>query len=598
MSVWGSSVRPGAYRDSIVLMQLQAALAELPGVEDAGAVMGTPENLALLADASLLSEPRPEVRPSDLLIAIRAESAAAAGVALARAEEFFKRDGARRGPRLRPRSVAAAAGLLPEARFALVSVPGRYAAGVAREALDRGLHVFLYSDNVPLQDEVELKRSAAERGLIVMGPDCGTGLIGGTGFGFANRVRRGNIGIVAASGTGLQVVACTIHDLGGGISQAIGTGGRDTSSDVQAATALQAMDLLHRDPATEVVVLISKPPAERVADRLLAAADATGKPAVIAFQGLRRGTDSAGIVYAPDLQHAAGLAVELSTTGVASGRLASTLESGPRKAGRRWIGGRKARPLAPFFRGLFSGGTLALEVLHKVRGRLTPLHSNLAVEGVQRLEDAQRSQAHTVIDLGADEFTVGRPHPMIDFELRARRLLQEAAEPNVGMIFLDVILGYGAHADPAAELAGVLARAARPDLGLVALVVGTDEDPQGLDDQAARLEEAGAVVFRHVESAVGYALERLGVEMDSSSAEPEPDGLKPISPTPDQPPPTAPGPAVDLAAFEAPIAAINIGLEVFGESLATQGADVVQVDWRPPAGGDARLMEILKKLGR
>ncbi len=440
-----------------------------------------------------------------------------------------------------------------------------------------------------------------------MGPDCGTSLIGGFGLGFANRVRRGDIGIVAASGTGLQVVACAVHELGAGISQAIGTGGRDASSEIGAATALQALDLLRRDPATRVIVLISKPPAAKVANRLLAAAAQTGKPTVVAFQGATPPEGSADLAFASDLEEAAVLAVALSEGAAGPGELASRLQDTHGKRGRRWKVGRKAAPLAPSFRGLFSGGTLALEVLQKLQGRLAPLYSNLSSEGVRLLEDPEQSLAHTVVDLGSDEFTVGRPHPMIDFDLRARRLLQEAADPEVGLIFLDVVLGYGAHADPAGELAPTVAQAARPDLDVVAVVVGTEEDPQGLQDQISRLEQAGVTVFRHVESAVGYALDRLGIDVDAAERAP---ATKPATAavtsgdaTPSEaetgePKGDEPETAVSLAAFEPPIAAVNVGLEVFAESLLTQGADVTQVDWRPPAGGDARLMEILEKLGR
>ncbi len=579
--------------------------------------MGTPENLALLDDASLLSTPPPDVRPTDLLIVVRAESAMAAGSALAKAEGFFRRDRTRDGPQLRPRSIEAATHVLPEARFAIVSVAGRYAAGVARDALGLGLHVFLYSDNVTARDEVDLKRSAAEKGLLVMGPDCGTSLVGGIGLGFANRVRRGDIGIVAASGTGLQVVACAIHELGAGISQAIGTGGRDTSAEVGAATALQALDLLRRDPATRVIVLISKPPAEAVAKRLLAAAARTGKPTVVAFQGYRQDDrsrasrdpapapgEAADLAFAADLGEAGAIAAALSRHGSPAGeQFMADLQDTAMKPGRRWRVGRKQRPLAPRLRGLFSGGTLALEVLQKLQGRLDPLYSNLAAEGAEPLEDAERSQAHTVIDLGSDEFTVGRPHPMIDFDLRTRRLLQEAAQPEVGLILLDVILGYGAHADPAAELAPVITEAARPDLDFVAVVVGTDEDPQGLGEQIARLEDAGVVVFRRVEDAVGYAVERLEAHVDAPAGDAQSDSTEgsereAIETEARELEASEPPAAVSLSAFEPPIAAINIGVEVFGESLITQGADVAQVDWRPPAGGDARLMEILEKLGR
>ncbi|HYX24736.1 MAG TPA: protein FdrA, partial [Thermoanaerobaculia bacterium] len=280
------AVRPGAYYDSVVLMQLQRALSTLPGVVDAGVVMATPANREILAASGLTSSGEIEAGPHDLLIAVKAESEEVAAEALARVDSLLQ---VRRGSgeqEFRPRSLASALKLLPEARWVLVSVPGPYAAGVADEALDHGRNVFLYSDNVPIEQEVALKRKALAKGLLVMGPDCGTAIIGGTGLGFANRVRQGNVGLIGASGTGLQAVTSHLHHLGAGVSQAIGTGGRDLSAAVGGITARQALDLLGRDPETRVIVLISKPPAPEVAARLLSAAQATGKPVVVNFLGL------------------------------------------------------------------------------------------------------------------------------------------------------------------------------------------------------------------------------------------------------------------------------------------------------------------------
>jgi FdrA protein len=610
MSVLVSATRPGAYRDSIVLMQLQVALAELPGVEDAGAVMATPENLGLLEASGLLPDPVPAAGPADLCVVVRAETREAGEGALDRIGDLLRRGSSGVEGSFRPHTLEAAAKLAPDARFALISVPGRYAAGVARQALDRDLHVFLYSDNVGMDEEIRLKRRARDAGLLVMGPDCGTALIGGVGLGFANRVRRGHIGIVAASGTGLQAVASAIHELGQGVSQGIGTGGRDLSQQVGAITALQAVDILRRDPETRVIVLVSKPPSHEVADRLLAAAGSTGKPVVVAFQGVDEalGIDAVSgaagadhevrLHFAADLSEAARIAVNLD-----GGR---AVDAGSASSN---AGGTDGRPgggaLARYFRGLFSGGTLALETLLKLRGRLDPLYSNLGSAGSIKLDDSDRSQGHAVLDLGADEFTVGRPHPMIDNDLRLRRLRQEIADPSVGLIMLDVVLGYGAHPDPASELAPVIAEARRPDVALLAIVVGTEEDPQEIQAQIELLESAGAYVHRDVTMAVSHALDLLRAGHD-------PDSAAPVSGSSSGGGRSAAGPAavpaniasestgvpVVLDDLAPPIAAINVGLERFAESLAAQEVEVTQVDWRPPAGGDERLLEILEKLRR
>jgi FdrA protein len=551
------AVRPGSYYDSVVLMQLQRALAGLPGVIDAGVMMATPANRELLAASGLLAKEDIAAGPHDLLIAVKAESGEAAGEALARVDALLQVRRSDGEQDFRPRGLASAFKLLPEARWVLISVPGRHAAGLADEALDHGRNVFLYSDNVPVEREAALKRKARERGLLVLGPDCGTAIVGGVGFGFANRVRRGatgrSIGLVGASGTGLQAIASRIHALGSGISQAIGTGGRDLTTEVGGITAAQGLDLLRRDPETRAIVLVSKPPAPAVAARLLGLARSAGKPVVVYFLGAPLPARRLGnLHFAASLSEAAEIAVEKVEKGQQG-------LQGPQE---------QETPTVPPFpdvsavssghlRGLFSGGTLAYETLLGLSAVLPP-------------------SRYKIIDLGADEFTVGRLHPMIDQDLRLRRLRQEAADPQVGLILLDVVLGEGAHADPAGELAPAIAeaRGRRQDLDVAAVVIGTDEDPQDLGQQIETLERAGARVFRTVGELVGFAARRL-----TASAEME-------------------GAPVPLAVVRGPVAAVNVGLESFYDSLVAQGATAIQVEWKPPAGGDEKLAGILERMAR
>ena len=569
MTVIRSEIRAGAYFDSAVLMQLQRALAHLPGVDDAGVVMATPANCELLEQSGLLSASGQLAGPNDLLIVVRALDDDRATGALAQVDELLARRRSVVSPEFQPKSLETAVKQLPEAGWVLVSVPGRFAAGVARQALDLGRHVFLYSDNVSLADEVALKQAARAKGLLLMGPDCGTAIIGGVGLGFANRVRRGRIGLVGASGTGLQAVTSHIHALGAGVSHAIGTGGRDLKHEVGAVTARQALDLLARDPGTDVIVLVSKPPAPEIATRLLGAARATGKPVVVEFIGYPPpGRELAGLHFASSLNEAAELAVRVSDESV---------------NGKSVVGSSRVAyelPITSYYlRGLFSGGTLAYEAMLGLQAVLTPLFSNVPLTEAQRLLDPLHSQSHTVLDLGEDVFTVGRLHPMLDNDLRIRRLRQEAADPEVGLILLDVVLGEGAHPDPAAELAPAIDAARRgraldmAPLEVVAIVIGTDEDSQNLGAQVERLAAAGAVVFRSTGEAVDYAARRLARD---------------------------PGPAGPPVALERlnqqPLAAINVGLESFYNSLVGQGAAAVHVDWRPPAGGNERLMAILAKM--
>jgi FdrA protein len=571
MTVTKAQVRSGAYYDSVVLMQLQRSLAALPGIVDAGVVMGTAANKDILAQTDLLTPEAQEAKADDLIIVVRAETLTEGEAALGQVDELLARRRGQVQQDYLPKSLESAAQLLPEAQWVLVSVPGRYAAGVAREALRLGRHVFLYSDNVSLEDEVALKQEAVEKGLLVMGPDCGTAIVNGVGLGFANQVRRGPIGLVAASGTGLQQVSARIHQLGSGITHALGTGGRDLSEAVGAATARQGLDLLSRDPETEVLVLVSKPPSTSVAEALLRAARAVDKPVVVDFIGYEtavRRIDN--LTFATTFDEAAELAVRSAK---ASGY--APVQEYPLD---RFAPGQR------YLRGLFSGGTLAYEALLLLQEYLPSVYSNAPLKKELRLANSLVSQEHTIVDLGEDEFTVGRLHPMMDNDLRIRRLQQEAQDPQVAVILLDVVLGYGAHPDPASELAPAIARAragaqeAGRYLEVVAVVVGTDEDPQDLGAQMQKLEEAGARVDTSNEASaryVGRLLRALqaGDSTDAARANPVP-----------------------LAVLQQPLAAINAGLASFTESLKAQGAQVIQVDWRPPAGGNERLMAILERM--
>jgi FdrA protein len=561
-----AQVRPGAYYDSVVLMQLQRALAALPGVQEAGAVMGTAANKDVLAQSNLTTSEVTAAKADDLLIVVRAESNEAAQHAIGQIDALLTRRSSSDGANgYRPKSLEAATQLLPEAQWVLVSTPGRYAAGVAQEALRLGKHVFLYSDNVSLEDEIALKQRAAEQGLLVMGPDCGTAIVNGVGLGFANRVRRGAIGVVGASGTGLQQVTARIHQLGGGITHALGTGGRDLSEKVGAATARQSLDLLARDPDTKVIVLISKPPAAQVVDELLRVAGCLNKPVVIDFIGYRPAETQRGNVYfVKTLDEAAELAVELA------GFETNQPTNQPINV---------FAPSQKYLRGLFSGGTLAYEAQLLLQEYLPMVYANAPLDKRFKLEKSTVSQGHTIVDLGEDEFTVGRLHPMLDHELRIKRLHQEATDPETAVILLDVVLGDGAHPNPASELAPAIAEAiiAAEDAGrhleVIAVVVGTDADPQNLDAQVEQLEAVGVLVEFNNEAAVRRAGELVRALAPAS-------GCKPV----------------DLSVLQQPLAAINVGLESFTASLTAQGASVIQVDWRPPAGGNERLAGILARM--
>lgn len=574
MATTVAEIRSGAYYDSTILMQLQRALADLPGILYAGVVMGTDANKDVLAQSDLRAPEAQTAGADDLVIVIKAKDDTAAQSALKQVDDLLttrKRAGV--DQEYRPKSLESAAQMLPDAQWVLVSVPGRYAANVSRQALRLGKHVFLYSDNVSLDDEIELKQMAAKKGLLIMGPDCGTAIVNGIGMGFANRIRRGPIGLVAASGTGLQQVSARLHQMGSGISHALGTGGRDLTQRVNAVTARQGIDLLSRDHQTKVIVLISKPPSPYVADKLVWAARLTGKPVVVDFIGYSTSIRKVDNVhFATTFDETAKLAVQLAA-------------SAPHAKPTQELHAHRFAPNQRYLRGLFSGGSLAYETLLILKDYLPAVYANAPLDKDFRLADSLISQAHTIVDLGEDEFTVGRLHPMMDNDLRIRRLEVEASDPQVAVILLDVVLGYGAHPDPAGELAPAIARArskaeeSERYLEVVAVITGTDEDPQDLDIQTAQLEGAGALVFTSNDDAARYA-GRLAGSLDPQVPQA---GEKPLE-------------SVELAVLHQPLAAINVGLESFTHSLAAQDAPVIQVDWRPPAGGNQKLMAILERM--
>ncbi len=575
MSTVKSEIRSGAYYDSVVLMQLQRALADLPEVEDAGVVMGTPANLEILEQTGLLVDEIRSAGADDLVLVVKAKTAEAAEEALTRVDELVAARRSREGAEedFQPKSLETAQGMLPASRWVLVSVPGRYAAGVSREALRLGMHVFLYSDNVSLEEELDLKKRGAEKGLLVMGPDCGTAIISGIGLGFANRVRRGSIGLVAASGTGLQQVSVRIHEYGGGLTHALGTGGRDLSSAVGGITARMSLDLLERDPDTKVIVLISKPPDRKVAESILEYARLLTKPVVVNFIGYKtslREIDNLYFTTTFDDTAAAAVALDGDFNDESLNPLPEL---------------DLFRPGQRYLRGLYSGGTLAYEALLILEAYLPEVYSNAPLQKEFQLENSLVSQGHTIIDLGEDEFTVGRLHPMMDNELRIQRLEAEAADPETAVIMLDVVLGYGSHQDPAEELAPAIAAARRSAseanryLEVVVSLTGTELDPQNRDSQREKLEAAGARVFLSSDSAVRFA-GRLLRSLEDEVGEPDRVDFS----------------AVDLDSVKGSFSAINVGLESFTESLKAQDAQVVQVDWKPAAGGNPDLAALLEKM--
>lgn len=463
-------VRSGAYRDSVSLMLLSREVAGRADVRNVLVAMATDLNLNLVRELGF--EPPSGASPQDMLVAIEADDEAAAAAArdaldaaLQRRPEPTSGDSAGAGP---PRTIGAAVRRAPDATLALVSTPGAVAAIDAADALASGIDVMLFSDNVSVEHEVALKRLAVADGLLVMGPDCGTAIVDGVGLGFANVVRPGPVGLVAASGTGAQHVMALLDACDVGVKHCLGVGGRDLSGQVGALSTFEALDRLDADDDIDVIALVSKPAAPAVAQAVGAHAGGLSKPVVLGYLG-------PGL---PDLTETAARVCELV--------------GGSWSKPRRWGGDVPAPAATGYLRGLFCGGTLcdeAMLVAAAVLGR------DLGETG------------HEFIDFGDDTFTLGRPHPMIDPALRLARLAVELADPSCAVVLLDVVLGLGSHPDPAADLAAVIAGGDKP---VVVTLVGTRDDPQGLAGTAQRLADAGAVVHASNAAAAREAASLVG----------------------------------------------------------------------------------------
>ncbi|SAK91066.1 succinyl-CoA synthetase subunit alpha [Caballeronia hypogeia] len=486
------------YQDSVSLMQISAQISKLPGVEQASVVMGTPTNLTQLRDAGLGDII--EAGPNDLVIAVRGESSACEEALRLAAERLNSRADTptnQASEDAAPVSLAMACERAPDANLALISVPGDYAAAEAIKALELGMNVMLFSDNVGLQDEKRIKTLAREKRLIVMGPDCGTAIVNGMPLGFANVVRRGAIGVVGASGTGLQEVTCRIEQLGAGVSQALGTGGHDLHEEIGGISMQFGLDALAEDPATEVIVLISKPPARAVAERILERARRAGKPVVVNFLGAPEGDmRGPGLTPALTLADAAQFAVALLNKTPLPASVARV------DARDEAILVRHAQALgAPrrFIRGVFAGGTFCYESQLLCQREGLTASSNTPVAGNSKLDDIWQSVGHTIVDLGDDDFTRGRPHPMIDPTLRDERIRDELRDSETAVVLFDLVLGYGAAEAPAQGLIDILERARAEAPGgdapvLIAHVCGTQGDPQIRSRQIDALKAAGVLV--------------------------------------------------------------------------------------------------------
>jgi len=492
-------IKKGAYFDSVSLMQVAKKLNSVPGVLDSAVVMATKENKGIIKASGLLTPEILKAGDSDLAIAVSAKTPAAAEAAFKAADELLNKKPAQPsgGTDRKAAGLDDAFKSLEGANLAVISVAGRFAGALAADCLEKGLNVMLFSDNIPVETEVALKKAAVKKGLLVMGPDCGTAIINGAPIAFANSVRRGNIGVVAAAGTGLQEVTTLISNEGAGISQAIGTGGRDVKLEVGALTFIQALRLLAADPGTGVILLVSKPPHPAILKKITAEIKKIAKPVVAVFLGGEIKEKLKENFYpAKTLEEAAykaaclgrGWAIAKAREMIYDMNLKS-LALAKKEALRK----KKTSCL----RGLFTGGTFVSEAQVILPEMLGAVLSNAPLDKKNKLKNSMQLSGHAVIDLGEDEFTVGRPHPMIDFSLRNKLIVSEAKRPEVSVLLLDLVLGYGANLNPLEDIMPSLVEAfiQNKELSIVASVTGTETDPQARFKVVKALEAAGVLVM-------------------------------------------------------------------------------------------------------
>ena len=500
-----SKILRNTYVDSMSLMALSTKVNKLPTVEQAMIGMGTDMNIQVIENVGLLTDEIKTATKADLIIVVQARTAEDLEQAFAQIDELRnqKVESTDQGDSVYS-SMNQAMREDDDSSLVIFSVPGEYVAAEAMKALEKDKHIMIFSDNVSVEDEIALKNYAHNRQLLVMGPDCGTAIINGVGLCFANKVRRGAIGIVAASGTGSQEVSAQIHNLGSGISQLIGVGGRDLSEQVGGVMMSDGLSMLSADDDTAMIVLISKPPAKAVQDKIIEQATRAGKPVVVCFIGANLDGEKGNLIFARNTKEAAFKAVNALNGSITSPDAALDQLSNvkaPFAAGQQSV------------RGLFAGGTICDEVFYTIRDAGFDVISNVAGPEASRLQFGQAAKGNAMIDFGSDEYTQGRPHPMIDPTFRAAALLEQANDPEVAVILMDFELGFGSNENPVGVMIDAIKQAKETaaahgrHLEIVAYVLGTDEDIQNKDKQLTYLSKAGV---RVVDSAVDLGVAAVG----------------------------------------------------------------------------------------
>ncbi|WP_312500918.1 acyl-CoA synthetase FdrA [Lacrimispora sp.] len=574
-------IRKGSYQDSVVLMLLTNKISAMQGIHKVSIMMATPANKDLFKEGGLETPELMEAQSNDMAIVVDVESEELIGQVLKEAEEFLNNQS--KGSAGTEEKVVSsweqAIKRMPDANLAVLSIPGMYAAAEADRALDENLNVFIFSDNVSKKDEIYLKQKAHEKGLLVMGPDCGTGIIKGVPIAFTNHVRMGKIGVIGASGTGIQEVTTIIDQLGEGVANAIGTGGRDLSAEVGGITMLDAIDAMEKDSQVEVVVILSKPPAKEVRDVIVKRLWDYKKPVVTLFLGEKPEIHEENFYHAYTLDEAARIAVSLvRNEEIVQDMWKPEIQEGFNKEDHKTI------------KGYYSGGTLASEAVMLIKDTI-----GIAGAGGKKEGYMLNTQGYTIIDLGDDVYTVGKPHPMIDPANRIACMKQALEEEQTGVILFDLVLGYGSHEDMAgALLPGIVdmmeqIKKQERKIYFVAAICGTRGDKQNYDLQKKKLEDIGVILCtsnkRAVETAlflIGYPyVEKEKTILPNEKVKADKDHIVSKKMT-------------DLLSQKPRV--INIGLKSFTDVLENFSCKVVQYQWAPPAGGDLELIKALQYL--
>lgn len=499
------------YYDSVFLMRLAKNLSDEPGVEQAAALMATERNKALFAEIGIIGSEIQSATANDLVVGLVAADQAQVVQLLSEVDERLHRT-SEGEVQTSFTTLDSAVDAQPDINLAVISVPGQYAAREAQKALEKGLHVFVFSDNVPVEQEVEIKQFAQEKGLLVMGPDCGTSILGGTGIGFANVVRRGPVGVVGASGTGIQEFTSMIHQAGSGVSHAIGTGSHDLSDQVGGITTLMGLKVLQADPNTKVIAIVSKPAELKTLSAILQQIHAHPKPVVACFLGLQQTLETAGSNFhqVRTLDEAVNVSLSLIHHSLPAHQVRQIPSDFLQKEAKAWL------PQQCYLRGLFAGGTFCYQAQQVLQDAGIQTYSNAPLDKRYWLSDPKTSVENSLVDMGDDQFTQGKPHPMIDATQRAKRIREEAKDPEVAVLLLDIILGYVSSPDPAGDLEKAIrvAKQTAADRGghltVVASICGTDQDPQSYARQKSILENAGAIVFPSNAQAAQFCADLIG----------------------------------------------------------------------------------------